>query len=489
MTWRTKRVDACRAGAVLAAVLGASTVHAGTLFVPTSYATIQDAVDAAADGDQIIVADGTYLEDVDVVGKQLTLRSVSGDPELCTLVGFTTGVYIGGADADVTLLGLTIRDCPTWGVVVALDGKATIQSCIVEECTSAGALTMNGSELEIVDSVFQDNATSGAGGALLLGSGDTTIERTLFRDNVAGGDDAFGGAIHVGSQANLTMVDCDVLYNRAIGSNSGRGGGLYVAGGVLLDPITIANTRFFRNAGSEYGGGVYIEGRHAVLSNLKVTENLGGAGGGMWFENTGAAIPMRVLLGNSIVARNEATDGSGGGLRQTSDMLMIVTNATILDNTSDAGGGGVANRENSEAVFTNCIIRGNSPDDLGGLGERTVRYSNIGGGYDGVGNINYVPGLVDRDGGNYRLEPDSVCIDAGTTAGYFGPPLDLDGNVRAVDDPDTANTGVTVDGAGIDMGAYEFQPDDGVCLGDLNGDGSRGFGDLTILLNAWGVCP
>ena len=45
------------------------------LYVPADYATIQAAIDAAVDGDVIIVFPGTYSENIDCTGKNITVRS------------------------------------------------------------------------------------------------------------------------------------------------------------------------------------------------------------------------------------------------------------------------------------------------------------------------------------------------------------------------------------------------------------------------------
>lgn len=47
-------------------------------FVPDDFSTIQDAINAAVDGDTIIVRPGTYVENIDFLGKAITVRSEHG---------------------------------------------------------------------------------------------------------------------------------------------------------------------------------------------------------------------------------------------------------------------------------------------------------------------------------------------------------------------------------------------------------------------------
>ena len=56
-------------------VVGLYTAHAATIYVPDDYPTIQGAIDAAANGDTVIVRTGTYRENLDFLGKAITVTS------------------------------------------------------------------------------------------------------------------------------------------------------------------------------------------------------------------------------------------------------------------------------------------------------------------------------------------------------------------------------------------------------------------------------
>ena len=55
-----------------------------------SFATIQELIDAASDGDIILVEPGTYVENINFNGKNVTLRS-SGGPEITIIDGNQNG--------------------------------------------------------------------------------------------------------------------------------------------------------------------------------------------------------------------------------------------------------------------------------------------------------------------------------------------------------------------------------------------------------------
>lgn len=105
--------------------------------------------------------------------------------------------------------------------------------------------------------------------------------------------------------------------------------------------------------------------------------------------------------------------------------------------------------------MNNSIVWGSSTPLFEGT--ISVRYSDVQGGFDGDGNIDSNPELVDLSGGDLRLSPSLPCIDAayGMVA-MVAPELDMDGNAR-FDDPGIDNAGYC-EPCYVDMGAYEYRP-------------------------------
>src|SRR5918998_156873 len=72
----------------------------GTIRVPEDYATIQEAVNAAGDGDTVLVGPGTYAGGIVISGKSITLASyyhTSGDTSFIdqTIInGGSPGIYV-----------------------------------------------------------------------------------------------------------------------------------------------------------------------------------------------------------------------------------------------------------------------------------------------------------------------------------------------------------------------------------------------------------
>jgi hypothetical protein len=159
---------------------------------------------------------------------------------------------------------------------------------------------------------------------------------------------------------------------------------------------------------------------------------------------------------------------------------MTVTNCTFADNAG-ASTGGLASFESTTTV-ANCIFWDNTPEQIASSGSTTVIYSDVQGGWFGLGNVDADPMFADAGSGDYRLMSLSPAVDAGNNWAMVDlADTDLDGNPRFADDPVTSDTGCGMPVI-VDMGSYELQgvPAE-VVFADLDGDGVVGAIDLAIL--------
>jgi nitrous oxidase accessory protein len=92
---------------MLAMAMKIQLVKAGTITVPDDYPTIQAAINAASDGDAILVRDGTYFENV-VLNKSV---SVSGENREATIIDASqSGDCLRVTAFGVTVTGFTLRN-------------------------------------------------------------------------------------------------------------------------------------------------------------------------------------------------------------------------------------------------------------------------------------------------------------------------------------------------------------------------------------------
>ncbi len=251
-----------------------------------------------------------------------------------------------------------------------------------------------------------------------------------------------------------TILDGFTITNGA----SRRAGGMYISDG----DMTVKNCDFTNNT-AHSGGGMAITGSDVIITNCSFSNNLAnlssnqsGGGGAMKITNSD------VIITNCSFSNNLANPGDGGAILIRSGS-QIITNSTFSNNIANGfnGGGGIYIYNGSQLI-TNCILWNNTPDQISG-GSPLVNYSDIEGGYVGIGNILTDPLFASAS--DLHPQTGSQCIDAGSNSAV-DPSIttDLDGLPRFADDPGTLDTGIGTPPI-VDMGAYE--------LSDSDADGVR----------------
>jgi predicted outer membrane repeat protein len=479
-----------RLAGLLAVSLGTSLGLGATLYVDVRaaggppgdgspelpFATIQEGLDAAVAGDEVVVADGTYSgvgnRDLDFRGKGVALHSANNDPTTCTIAPaqFGRGFFFhSGETGAATVRGFTIYYAFTSASgagVYCSAASPTFNNCVITGCW-AGAY---------------------GGGIYATGSASrpTLISCTL-QANTAN----VGGGVYAESDSWITLTDCTIQKNVA-----GAGAGLYLR----ASPHTrLIRSSIVANSTTGSGAGLYcINGSSPLVTNCLFAGNTAsGSGGGLFCSGScSPAVVNCVFVGNIV-------GGDGGGIQCRSGSNPQIINCTFNENASDVGGG-IACAGYSSPIVTNCILFINAaiPINISSGSNPVVTYCDIFGGYPGDGNVDVDPlyarwpsagddgqwGTADDDYGDLRLTAGSLCIDAGDNV---NPPrdvldldadgcdtepmsVDLDGLARYFDDPDTVDTGRGVAPL-IDLGAYEYGAGapvtGGPCAGDLNCDG------------------
>ncbi len=466
----------------------ATTIHVPT---GTNITTIQDGINAAVNGDTVLVSDGTYPGGINFNGKLILVKSANG-PANCIIDGNDKDLgvaFTGGEGAAARLEGVTLRNCRSFS-----GGALHITS--LSAPTIAGCIITN------------NRSVVSAGGGINIEDASPTITNCIVSGNWAGIDSldnysCHGGGISCKGQARPLIVDCLVSTNHAYGLN---GGGIYcynssptirnctiVGNSVYQDgggisckdnssaPLIIGCT-ISGNSGGSQGGGISIENCFPTISHCIISDNRAEFDGGISCWNN--AFPMIL---DCTIARNRATYGydkyrSAGGIGMQMSSPLIA-NCLIWGNSSYRAAGGILIRDSSFPTIVNCTITANqarsttSTSVAGGMYsadsiativncilwgdipteifvENTilypnrlpvVSYSDVH--WQGTGNIHADPLFVDPADGNFRLQAGSPCIDASASA--KSPEDDIEGTPR----PQDGNA----DGLAIvDMGAYEL---------------------------------
>ncbi|MFH1998166.1 MAG: right-handed parallel beta-helix repeat-containing protein, partial [Planctomycetota bacterium] len=242
------------------------------IHVPGDYPAIQLAIDAALDGDTIIVAPGTYYENIDFIGKGITVmgeqgpeltvidgmqassvvRFLNSESESSLLQGFTLTHGIGYLVSSITYGGgvfcgtrcrPTLRDliikgneAGKGGGVYSLTSAPTLEHCIISgnEATvwGSGLYCQDGSEMKLIHCTVTENFTENSGGGMYCDCASPSIVNCIFSDNIA---NVWGAGIY---------------------SNYGD------------HKLTITNVTFVRNGSSKPGSGIYSR------SNAQITNSI-----------------------------------------------------------------------------------------------------------------------------------------------------------------------------------------------------------------------
>jgi hypothetical protein len=279
--------------------------------------------------------------------------------------------------------------------------------------SGAGMNNYEGSNPTLDQVIFQGNtAALNAGGMANDLTSNPVLDHVSFIENST--RDYGGGIGNFGGSPRLTDVEF-------IGNSAKEGGGMYNG---LSGKPDMTNVTFFENTARTLGGGMANNDSSPVLVNVTFSANRAGEyGGGMCNFYTSS----RPLLTNVTFTGNKAPHGSaicnvGGGFK--------LVNGIVWGNTGAP-----------EQIYNDHIV----PD---------IAYSDIEGGWTGVGNINEDPhfdffGYYESATQLYSLLVESPAIDNGSPTGC--PATDQTGSARPVDG--------NGDGRALcDMGAFEYLP-------------------------------
>ena len=274
------------------ALLGvAGRVHATVINVPADFATIQMAVNAAVNGDEIVVAPGVFAG-FNFAGKAVIVRSTDlNNPAATTLNGAGASPVVEftmGEGPNSRLQGFTITNgfAVNGGGILAPGSSPTVENCVIS-----------------------GNQATQLGGGLYT-SGAPTIRECMFIGNIAGTN---GGGLYGAAGSNPDIDAC-----RFEGNDAPTGSGLQ-----LVAAGTVVNAEIFDNVG---GLAVAINGTAAAsLINCNV---VGHAAAGI-VVNGGAAVPL--VVANCIVRNN------GGGQILGPAAMLNVRFSNVLGGVAGPG--------------------------------------------------------------------------------------------------------------------------------------------------------
>ncbi len=191
---------------------------------------------------------------------------------------------------------------------------------------------------------------------------NTTLDGVTIRDGYANAGSDFGGGIYISaSNSNLRLTGITFVNNYA-----GKGGGL----ASFVSSQTLTRVIFSGNIARNYGGGIFNQDGSPSLLDVvfdnNQTQQQGGPGGGMYNTNSNPAVyTVAPVLTNVTFSNNSSLRGGGGGFYSFRSQA-ILTNVTFSGNNAYVRGGAILN-EGSSPVLNNVTFSGNTaPSGSGG---------------------------------------------------------------------------------------------------------------------------
>ena len=276
--------------------------------VPVSF---QTEIDAASDGDTVLVQPGTYTGSINFNGKNIVVGSLyltTGDTSFInrtvidanqkgSVVRFENNETSGAALVGLTLTGGSAYEgggiyidgaSPTLRQVVVTGNK--VETCVEGKTTIAaagGGIYMNYSQA-IFDTVFvTDNKSEGAGGGIFMQSSDPSFWCVSVHNDTADSD---GGGIYM-KASSPEMVRMGFEGNRA-----DRGGAIFLS----LSSPKLENVYITGGGAESEGGGMYLINSGPTLVNVTIGSGIESGhcvfpttavrGGGMYLTGSSASI-------------------------------------------------------------------------------------------------------------------------------------------------------------------------------------------------------
>jgi len=416
----------------------------------SAYNCLQDALSAAAIGDEIRVATGVYKPDqgtgITPGDRSATFQLVNGvilkggyggetilsgdlnNDDGSSFTNYDENSYhvVCGHGTGVTTVldGLTITSGNANGThphnrgggMSNISGNPTVTNCefiknlaiygggidnwesspVFDECTFTGnkaklwdggaMLNWIGSNATVTNCAFTANQADFRGGAVLNRGNSCIFRNCTFENNSAS---YFGGGM-LNWDADTIVTNCVFRANSTVHNHTYAGGGTYE----LLSSSVFTNCLFDSNT-SYSGAGINSHGSTTRITNCTFVENSALRGTALACFYTGQTAPSNLHVSNSI----------------------------LWD-----GGDEISNTDGSTIIVSYSCVQ----DDIAGDG--TV--------YPGTANIDEDPLFTDPEG---RLEVGSPCVNMGDNSAIpSSVTTDLDGNPRIVNSV-------------VDMGAYELQ--------------------------------
>ncbi|MCK4653768.1 MAG: right-handed parallel beta-helix repeat-containing protein [Candidatus Cloacimonetes bacterium] len=378
--------------------------------------SIQAAIYLCSNGDTVLVAPGTYVENINFIGKSIKVGSLfltTGDTIYIsqTIIDGNQNWHVvefySGEDSTAILTGFTITNGSAeygGGIYCRYNSSPSLSYLTISGNTAGygGGIYCRDSSNPSIENVTISGNTANwrDGGGLLCWSSSPILTNSIIIGNTATRN---GGGISCTYSSN-PRIDNVIISGNTTTNMDGYGGGIFCRWS--SNPI-ITNSIISGNTACRGGGGIYIRGSsNPRIENVTITGNTAGAAGG----GITCCDHSHPSITNIIISENWCNCGSsliigGGGILCQDHSHPSITNVMITGNTAIWFGGGIDCVASSPSL-TNVTISGNNLYGIGGEGNGIRCMKNPNGVPSNPSLINCI--VSDNTGGDY-----GICVSYG----------------------------------------------------------------------------
>jgi len=342
------------------------------IYIPWDYPTIQEGINAAIDGDTVLVNEGWYFENINFFGKKITVASwylITQDENYINstaIDGYGNGTVVtfnNDEDSTTVLCGFTISNgisSSDGGGIYCEGSGPTIRDCHIEynSAVDGGGISCQYGASPIISDceIKWNHAALDGGGIYHEGNCNTTITNCLLFSNW--GDDEGAGIYYEYSCTSL-LLNCQFLDNSA---------GIY-GGGICCygSNIKLEDSDIYNNYAYFMGGGILARQSNMIFKNSNFFNNEAPShAGAFYFKNEPGDTDNYEISFLNCSFVNNTTEGASGGLligKDMGDNSMIdvsFDNCTFSDNSADRRTAIYLYGEDVKFAISNCLFENNT---------------------------------------------------------------------------------------------------------------------------------
>lgn len=404
--------------------LGA-TLHVGQ---GQTYTTLAAALNAASNGDTIMVHGGTYNMHRVTVSKSVNIVQYDDTKvffncdETASLFNRGRGYILVVSAANVNITGITFQNANPYdangGAIRWSGANGTVDRCVFQNNRLRGegilyrfngaAIAWSGANGTVKNSVFINNTASGNGGDIYWTGTNGKLLNNSFSDSKANHDTDWSVNTEGGSvcwNATNGLVD-GCTFTGCYATNLGGAMSWHGANGTLINTYFDDNSIMDSSAGSCSGGSLYWDSANSKLNNVTIANShIDKAGSGQTLTGTAISVMSAntVIDGlkvynatcvnagqgfgtfyaptgaNNLVVNNSVFDNCtsylGGGIRIGSEgntITRVIINNTNFTNNKAIEQGAAMSVYAYDVVVENCICENDSAPQLGAVNVHTA---------------------------------------------------------------------------------------------------------------------